>query len=110
MIAVEGCVRMEDKNLRNYLRGDASVETLILAAKGVLLGDEQCKRRNNHEGWCTDECYREESGAEYKERIGEERAERVVEKKMHGRFFREVGSVSNGSMFDWVSIFHSNIL
>ena len=50
LISVKDCVRMEERNLRNYLKGDASVETLILAAKGVLLGDEKCKNQANHEG------------------------------------------------------------
>ena len=32
-----------------------------------------------------------------------ERAERVIEKKMHGRFFREVSDVGDSSTFEWVA-------
>ena len=48
---------MEEKNLRNYLRGDASVELLILATRDVLLGEEECKHERNHERMCETECY-----------------------------------------------------
>ena len=57
------------------------------------------KRETIKEGY---ECYREESGVEYKKRVAGERAERVFEKKMHGRFFREVSDVADQSMFEWV--------
>ena len=103
LISVEDCVRMEERNLRNYLRGDACVETLVLATSSVLLGIEQCKEEGNHNGACTFECYREESGAEYKTRVSNERVERVSEMKMHGRFFREVSNVLGDSMFEWVA-------
>ena len=96
-------MRMEERNLRNYLRGDASVETLILAARHVLLGDEECKKERRHNGWCEFECFREETGEEYKERVKSERCERLMEKKMHGRFFREVREVADNSMFDWIN-------
>ena len=47
---MDDCVHMEERNLRNYLRGDACVERLILAASGVLLRDEKCKEERNHKG------------------------------------------------------------
>ena len=100
LISVEDCVRMEEANLRNHLR--KSVETLMMSASSVLIGEEECKREceiNFH----TEECYLEESGAEYKERIFKERTERVYEKKMHGRFFRDVSEVGpSEDLFDWV--------
>ena len=87
LISVEDCVRMEEANLRNYMRSAA--ETPMVAARSVLIGDEECSK--------------EESGAEYKERVLTERAERVHEKKMHGKFFRDVQEISASSeLFDWV--------
>ena len=78
LISVEDCVRMEEANLRNYMR--SAVETPMVAACSVLIGDEECKRDECGGFVHTQECFKEESGAEYKERALIERAERVQEK------------------------------
>ena len=69
LISVEDCVRVEEFNLRNHLRGNAIVEPLLLETSGVLLGEEKYKNGRDHCGGCTYECYKEESGTEYKEGI-----------------------------------------
>ena len=43
LISVEDCIRMEEQNLRNYLR--KNIEVLMLSACKVLIGDEECKRK-----------------------------------------------------------------
>ena len=100
LISVEDCVRMEEANLRNHLR--KSAESLMISASSVLIGEEECKKEceaNFH----TEECFLEESGAEYKERILTERTNRVYEKKLHGKFFRDVSGVApSEELFDWV--------
>jgi len=39
---------------------------------------------------------------EYKERVYKERDKRVVNKKIHGRFFREVYEFASPRMYEWV--------
>ena len=102
LISIEDCVRMEEVNLRNYLRDAAFVpDVLLMGAKSVLIGDEVCTREECESH--SDECFTEESGAQFKERVLRERGERVLDKKLHGKFFRDVREVAaTERMFDWV--------
>ena len=107
LISIEDCVRMEEANLRNYLRNSAFLpDFLLMGAKNVLIGEEECLSEECTRGEFelhSEECFRESSGAEIKERLLKERGERVLEKKLHGKFFRDVREVAaTENMFDWV--------
>ena len=78
MISVEDCVRMEEAGLRNHLR--KSIEPLMIAAMGILIGEEKCMRQDC-QGFHEFECFKEESGKEFKERILEEREGREFVRK-----------------------------
>jgi len=87
LINVENCVRKEELNLKRYMK--ESPELLICAAEYVL-NDCQVTEAD-------------ESGEEYNARIMEERAERLMEKEMHGKFFRDISDVAGPQSCDWVS-------
>jgi len=85
LMSVVDCVRAEERNLEKYL--GESMESLMTAANKIL----NEKRDGEFE-----------SGVEYKERVHRERDLRVVNKEMHGKFFREVCAFASPRMFEWV--------
>ena len=88
LLSVEDCVRTEEANLYKYIRENPDL--LICAANEVL----HCKETRNEET---------ESGLEYKKRVTGERIDRITEKKMHGKFFREVAEFASPRSFEWLS-------
>ena len=73
-ISVEDCVRMEEANLRNYMR--SSAETPMIAAYSVFIGHEECKRESVGNLFIVRSVLKRK---EYKERVLTERAERERE-------------------------------
>jgi len=80
LISIEQCVRSEEASLREYLV--ASEEWMLrVVAENVLEG---------------------ESKVEYGKRMERERGERLMEKVLHGKFFREVKEVADGKSWQWL--------
>ena len=80
MISVGQCVRMEEAGLCEYVK--ASDEWMLkVVAEDLVLG---------------------ESKGEYKKRMEKERSERLMGKKLHGKFFREVKNVADERSWQWL--------
>ena len=128
LTSVEDCVKMENCNLKEYFY--INPEIFTMAANDILFSknEEETIRNsesdvgmsegeaemNGSEGGSNDttnervdfpserENQQIESGRDYKERILNERDERVWNKKMHGKFFREVSNDATPDSYDWV--------
>ena len=87
LISIEDCVKMEVSNLKSHLV--ESCEILLTGAKYVLYGDIESENI--------------ESGDEYKRRMFELRNQRLVDKKMHGKFFRDVSEVASVKSGSWIT-------
>ena len=80
LISVEQCVRSEEAGLCEYVK--ASDEWMLkVVAEDLVLG---------------------ESKGEYKKRMEKERSERLMGKKLHGKFFREVKNVADERSWQWL--------
>lgn len=85
LMSVEDCVRAEELNLEKYTKN--CLERLMIPTNVILYeGDTSIS----------------ESGVEYKERVIRERTERVMNKEMHGKFFREVKEFACTRSCEWV--------
>ena len=80
LISVEECVRAEELGLNEYVR--ANDEWML---KVVAEGTE--------EG---------ESKVDYKKRMADAREDRLLGKKLHGKFFKEVKDVAGGLSWQWL--------
>ena len=82
LMSVEECVRREEAGLEEYVF--ASDEWMLKVVA---------------ENWKKGE----ETQEEYKKRMDKERKERLGEKKVHGKFFREVAEVADPRSWQWLS-------
>ena len=87
LISVEDCVRIEELNLNKYLRENP--ELLLCAAEFAL-----------NDGGPPEE---KESGKDYKGRVYDERCDRLKDKTMHGKFFRDVEDIGCEKSFTWIT-------
>ena len=85
LMSVRDCVRAEELNLEKYTKN--CLERLVIAANDIL-----------NDGSVSVS----ESGVEFKERVARERKERVTNKEMHGKFFREVKEFACARSCEWV--------
>ena len=82
LMSVEECVRREEAGLEEYVFASEEWMLKVVAEnwkKGV------------------------ETQEEYKKRMDKERKERLGEKKVHGKFFREVAEVADPRSWQWLS-------
>ena len=80
MISVEDCVRKEEKSLGMYVK--QSEEWMLKVVGREFDGDE--------------------SGKEYSKRRGEERKQRLKDKKVHGRYLGDIESVGCNRTWQWL--------
>ena len=83
LISVEDCVRIEELNLSKQLR---ETPDLLICAAENLLNDGKPNEVS-------------ENGKEYKGRV---RDERVLQKSMHGKYFRDIQEVASHMSCQWV--------
>ena len=74
------CVRTEEAGLNGYVRGSEEWMLKVVA----------------------EDCVEGESKVDYKKRMERERYERLIEKKLHGKFFREVKDVADERLWQWL--------
>ena len=107
LISVESCVKLERLNLRNYLFD--STEPLLRAAncilypKDVELRDKVVEEQDVYEDGI--EQTRLQSGAEFKQDEQDDRVSDLLNKSMHGEWFRnllENGDKVSQKTFDWL--------
>ena len=81
LISVMDCVREEEHGLYDYVSG--SDEWMLKAVMESLPTQEESKR-------------------EFKSRVAEERKVRLSEKRIHGKFFRDVSEVADDRSWQWL--------
>ena len=126
LISVEDCVKREICSLKDYF--DFNPEFFTIAANEILFcdkvqviesessfskgetsasesstSDSENYVKNEDESRPVAERKRPESGYDYKERILRERDDRVWNKPMHGKFFREIAKDATADMYEWVT-------
>ena len=82
LISVRECVRAEEAALREYVV--ASEEWMLKVVAGTM------------------EKKGKPSAAEYRERVERERKERLAQKKLHGKFLKDVKGVAGGRSWQWL--------
>ena len=81
LISVEECVKAEELGLRDYVAG--SDEWMLKVVGGRLGAGAEPK-------------------LEFKKRLAEERTSRLMEKKLHGKFFQETKDVADEKSWQWL--------
>ena len=87
LISIEDCVKMEDNSLRRYMFREP--DRFLLAANFVLADDPYNDTT--------------ETNDEFKERVWLDRDNRIVEKKMHGKYFKEIQDIGCKKRYEWIS-------
>ena len=80
LISVEECVRTEELALNEYVR--ASDESML---KEVAANTKECEPK-----------------LDFKKRMADERKDRLMEKTLHGSFFRKVNEVASERSWQWL--------
>ena len=87
LISIEDCVKMEENNLQKYMFQEP--DRFLQAANFVISEDPQKDTTL--------------TSREFKERVWLERDNRVIEKKMHGKYFKEIQEIGCKKRYDWLS-------
>ena len=80
LISVVDCVNYEERSLFEYVKGSEE-ELLMVVAEELEVGENK---------------------VEYKKRVESERKERLVEKRLHGKFLKDVEQVADNRSWQWV--------
>ena len=80
LMSVKDCVRAEEISLKEYVVGSEEWMLKVVASNVEV----------------------DETKAEYVERVDRERMEEVVEKRMHGKFFRDITEVADERTWQWL--------
>ena len=81
LISVVECVRSEEAGLHEYVMASDEWMLKVVAENLPVQGEPK---------------------ADYKKRIGKERSERLMEKKLHGKFFNQVKEVADERTWQWL--------
>ncbi|MEO0683920.1 MAG: reverse transcriptase family protein [Cyanobacteria bacterium J06649_11] len=87
LISIEDCVKMEENNLRKYMFQEP--DRFLQAANFVISEDP-------HKDTAL-------TSKEFKERVRLERDNRVINKKMHGKYFKEIQEIGCKKRYDWLT-------
>ena len=80
LISVLDCVNAEERSLFEYVKGSEE-ELLMVVAEELEVGENK---------------------VEYKKRVESERKERFAEKRLHGKFLKDVEQVADNRSWQWV--------